>query len=368
MSLSAYRTLGRSGLSVSPLCLGTMTFGTARWGTGEDASRAIFDAYIEAGGNFVDTADVYAGGRSEELLGAFISERGLRDRIVVATKAGFAVGDGVHAGGIGAKHVHAALEGSLRRLRTDHVDLYWLHVWDGVTPAEELLQTMTGLVRSGKVRYWGMSNAPAWYVAQLATLASAHALPGPVAIQSFYSLIDRDLEREHMPMARRFGIGVMPWSPLAYGLLTGKYERAAVEASAPRPAGLPCEVGEPSAKRSVDDKRLDGPNPFGDTLFTQRNWRIVEGLKTVAAEIGETPARIALAWVVGQAGVTSTLLGVSRAGQVLDNAGAVDLVLDGRHRAALDEISGPDSYDLYALFSSAMRRQVVFGGQSVEAY
>ena len=368
MSLSAYRTLGRSGLAVSPLCLGTMTFGTARWGTGEDASRAVFDAYVEAGGNFVDTADVYSGGRSEELLGAFIAERGLRDRIVVATKAGFAVSEGVHAGGIGAKHVHAALNGSLQRLRTDYIDLYWLHVWDGVTPAEELLQTMTGLVRSGKVRYWGMSNAPAWYVAQLATLASAHALPGPVAIQSSYSLVDRDLEREHMPMARQFGLGVMPWSPLAYGLLTGKYDRAAVEAAAPPAGGLPRDAGEPGAERPGEDKRLDGPNPFGDTLFTQRNWRIVEGLKTIAAEIGEAPARVALAWVVGQASVTSTLMGVSRAEQVVDNAAAVDVVLDGRHRAALDDISGPDRYDLYALFGTAMRRQVVFGGQSVEAH
>jgi aryl-alcohol dehydrogenase-like predicted oxidoreductase len=161
MPLTDYRTLGRSGLAVSPLALGTMTFGTARWGSGEAGSRAVFDAYVDAGGNFVDTADVYAGGRSEELLGGFIAERGLREQVVVATKAGFAAGRGVHAGGNGAKHVHAALDGSLRRLRTDYVDVYWLHVWDSVTPADELLETMAALVRSGKVRYWGMSNAPA---------------------------------------------------------------------------------------------------------------------------------------------------------------------------------------------------------------
>ena len=182
MPLSDYRTLGRSGLVVSPLALGTMTFGTARWGSGEDASRAVFDAYVEAGGNFVDTADVYSGGRSEEMVGAFIADRSLRDRIVVATKAGFATGPGPSGGGNGAKHLHAALEGSLRRLKTDYVDLFWLHVWDGVTPAEELLETMTSLVRSGRIRYWGLSNTPAWYVAQLATLAAVRGQPGPIAL------------------------------------------------------------------------------------------------------------------------------------------------------------------------------------------
>ena len=160
MSLSDYRTFGRSGLGVSPFALGTMTFGTARWGQDEAGSRAIFDAYTEAGGNMVDTADVYAGGRSEAMLGGFIQERGLRDRIVLATKAGFAAGQGPHTGGSGAKHLLAALEGSLRRLKTDYVDLFWLHVWDSVTPAEEVLETMTALVRAGKIRYWGCRTRP----------------------------------------------------------------------------------------------------------------------------------------------------------------------------------------------------------------
>ncbi len=224
MSLTDYRALGRSGLVVSPLALGTMTFGTARWGSGEADSRAIFDAYVEAGGNSVDSADVYAGGRSEEMLSGFIAERGVRDRIVLSTKAGFAAGPGPHAGGVGARHLHAALEGSLRRLRTDHVDLYWLHVWDGVTPAEEVLETITGLVRSGRIRYWGLSNAPAWWCARLATLAAAHGLPGPIALQYFYALVNRDVEDEHLPLAADTGMAMVPWSPLAYGLLTGKYD------------------------------------------------------------------------------------------------------------------------------------------------
>ena len=369
MTLTDYRTLGRSGLAVSPLALGTMTFGTARWGMGEDAARAVFDAYVEAGGNFVDTADVYSGGRSEEMSGAFIAGRGLRDQIVLATKAGFASGQGPLAGGAGAKHIHAALEGSLRRLRTTYIDLYWLHVWDGVTPAEELLETMSALVRSGKIRYWGMSNVPAWYVAKVATLAGVRGLPGPIALQYFYSLANRNIEDEHLPLAAEFDMGVLPWSPLAYGLLSGKYDRATVEAATPRAGGLPRDAAAADEPRPGDDKRLDGANPFGDSLFTDRNWKIVDAVRHVAAEMGQSPARVALAWVVGRPGVTSTLMGVSRADQVADNIAALDVVLSEPHRAALDAVSVPaEPRMLYGLFAPALRRQVVFGGSAVSAW
>ncbi len=368
MPLTNYRTLGRSGLVVSPLTLGTMTFGTARWGLDEAGSAAVFNAYVEAGGNFVDTADVYAAGRSEEMLGKFIAERQLRKQIVVATKAGFAAGHGVHAGGNGSKHVHAALEGSLKRLRTDYVDLFWNHVWDSFTPAEELLETMTQLVRAGKVRYWGMSNAPAWYVSKLATLAAVRGVAGPIALQYFYSLVNRDIEEEHLPLAAEFGMGMVPWSPLAYGLLTGKYDRATVEAAPTRAGGLPRDAAEVDATRPAGDKRLDGANPFGDSLFTPRNWTIVNELKRVAAEAGESPARIALAWVCGRIGVTSTLMGVSRADQVSDNASALDLVLSEKHRAALNQVSASaDPRMLYSLFAPALRQYAVFGGSSVNA-
>ena len=279
MSLDDYRTLGRSGLVISPLALGTMTFGTARWGSNEEVSRQVFNAYVDAGGNFIDTADVYSGGRSEEMLGTFIKSRTLRNDVVLATKAGFATGNGRLAGGNGAKHVNASLEGSLRRLQTDFVDLYWLHVWDSVTPAEELLETMTALVRSGKIRYWGMSNAPAWYIASLAALARVRGLPGPVAMQYFYSLANRDIEDEHLPLAKEFGMGMVPWSPLAFGLLAGKYDRATVEATGPRVAGLPREAAADGESRPGGDKRLDGANPFGDSLFTNRNWAIVDVLR-----------------------------------------------------------------------------------------
>jgi len=364
MSLTDYRTLGRSGLVVSPLALGTMNFGVARWGMERPAAEAVFDAYVEAGGNLVDTADVYAGGRGEEMLGAIIAERGLRDSLVIATKSGFAAGRGPYAGGNGAKHVHAALEGSLRRLGTDTIDLYWVHVWDSVTPAEELLETMANLVRAGKIRYWGVSNAPAWYVAKLATLAAVRGLPGPIALQYFYSLVSREVEAEHLPLARDMGLGMMPWSPLAYGLLTGKYDRATVEAAPARAGGLPSEAGT-GASRAEDDKRLDGANPFGDTLFTDRNWRIVDALRGVADAIGQTPARVALAWVLSRKGVDTALMGVSRVSQLHDNIAATELRLPADQIAALEAASAPDAPMIYGLFTSAARKRVVFGGSAV---
>ncbi|MFZ6643349.1 aldo/keto reductase [Undibacterium sp. TC4M20W] len=368
MPLTDYRTLGRSGLVVSPFCLGTMTFGTARWGSGEEASRAVFNAYVEAGGNFIDTADVYSSGRSEEMLGRFIQEQSLRDRVVLATKSGFADGHGPHAGGNGAKHIYAALERSLRRLRTDYIDMYWVHVWDSVTPAEELLETMAALVRSGKIRYWGLSNTPAWYIAKLATLAQVRGLPGPIALQYFYSLANRDIEDEYVPMAAEFGMGIVPWSPLAFGLLTGKYDRTVVEASATRAGGLPREAAKEGEQRAEGDKRLDGANPFGDTLFTDKNWEIVDTLKRLATETGLSPAQIALSWITAQRGVTSTLMGVSRMEQVSANVAALEVVLSAEHRKVLDEISAPEQKMLYSLFTPLLRQHAVFGGSTVRTW
>ena len=368
MSLTDYRTLGRSGLAVSPLALGTMTFGTARWGSDEETSRAIFNAYVDEGGNFIDTADVYSNGRCEEMLGEFTAERHLRDQIVLATKSGFAAGQGVHAGGNGAKHIHAALEGSLRRLKTDYVDMLWVHVWDCVTPAGELLETMASLIRAGKVRYWGISNSPAWYIAQVATTAALRGLPGPIALQYFYSLANRDIEDEHLPLAQQFGMGILPWSPLAFGLLTGKYDRDSVEATGTRAARLPRDAAEDGEKRPADDKRLDGANPFGDSLFTERNWAIVEALRQIAHAAGQSPAKIALAWVTARPGVTSTLMGVSRVEQLTANVSALDVALSPTHRAALDSISAPEQRLLYSLSTPAMRQHAVFGGKTVRAW
>ncbi len=365
MNLRTYRPLGQSGLLVSPLALGTMTFGTPRWGLDEAGSRAVMEQYVELGGNLIDTADVYAGGQSEEIIGAFVAERGLREEVVLATKSGFSNGRGLLAGGNGARHVNASVDGSLKRLRTGFIDLYWIHVWDGITPADELLQTMASLISAGKVRYWGISNTPAWYVARLATLASVRGLPGPVSLQYFYSLADRSVESEHLPLAKAFGMAFMPWSPLAYGLLTGKYDRAAVEAAGSRQSGVPNAGAGIREQRPDNDRRLDGDNPFGDTLFTERNWRIADEVKRIAAEAGQTPARVALAWVIGRPGVTSTLMGVSRPAQVTENADALGLALSPEHRAALDKVSEGGESMLYSLSRPPARNHFVFGGANI---
>ena len=345
MQLTDYRALGRSGLAVSPLALGTMTFGAGRWGVDEAGAGAILDAFLEAGGNAVDTADIYAGGEGERMLGRLVRARGLRGDVVLATKSGFAAGRGPHRGGNGRKHVMAALEGSLARLGTDHVDLLWLHVWDGMTPPEEVMETMAAVIRSGKARYWALSDWPAWQAARVATLAQAQGVPGPVAFQMFYSLVNRDVEEEHLPLARDVGMGMMPWSPLAFGLLTGKYDRRAVEARGPVAGGLPSEGGPGASPGAAPaggaSRRLDGANPFGDALFTARNWGIVDALREVAAEAGEPMARVALAWLLGRPGVTAPLVGASGPEQLRENLAALALALDPAHRARLDAASAP---------------------------
>lgn len=349
MPLTDYRTLGRSGLAVSPFALGTMTFGAQRWGSSDAEARAVFDAYVDAGGNFVDTADVYAGGRSEELVGRYVRERGLRDRVVLATKSGFGGSDrgNPNAGGSGRKHVRRALEGSLARLGTDYVDVYWLHVWDTVTPAEEVLETFADLVREGKVRYYGLSDVPAWYAAQVATLARAAGAPGPVAMQLFYALVERTVEQEYVPAARALGMGLVPWSPLAYGLLTGKYNRGDERAA---------------------DGRLSGANPFGDTLFTDRNWAVVDQLRAVAAEVGVPMAQAALAWVLGRPGVTAPILGARTPDQLRENVAALDVVLTPAQTAALDAASAPAPAQPYGIFAPEVLRNAVFGGASVRGW
>ncbi|HEX8330491.1 MAG TPA: aldo/keto reductase [Hymenobacter sp.] len=347
MTLSSYRTLGRSGLIVSPLALGTMTFGTQRWGSPDDVSQRIFTAYVEAGGNFIDTADVYAGGRSEELVGRFVAEGGLRDQLVLATKFGFNARPGQpHAGGNGRKHIHQALEGSLRRLKTDYVDLYWLHVWDTVTPAEEVLQTLGDLVRAGKIRYFGYSDMPAWYVTKAATLAQAHGVPGPIAMQVEYSLVARRIESEYVHAAQDLGLGITPWSPLAAGFLAGKYEKA----------GQGAATGE---------GRLSGPNPFGNMKFTDRNWRVLDALRAVAAELDRPLAQVALAWASAQPGITSLIVGASRLEQLHDNLASLEVQLSAEQLRTLDEASIEDPF--YDRMWSLMKGPV-FGGASVQGW
>ena len=347
MELTSFRTLGRSGLVVSPFALGTMTFGAERWGTDEEGAHAILDAYADAGGNFIDTADIYGGGRSEEMLGRWVTARGVRDRMVLATKFTWNLDAGnPNAGGNGRKNVLRAVDASLRRLGTDFIDLYWSHFWDMTTPVEEVLQTLVDLVRAGKIRYYALSDVPAWYATKMAVLAAERGLPGPIAIQSEYSLVERTAEREHVPLAAECGMAVVPWSPLAGGFLTGKYGR--------------------DDKREGDG-RLNGSNPLGSSKFTGRNWDILDTLNGAADELDCPPARVALAWTIARRCVDALLLGASRPGQVTENIEALSLDLPDAQRAALDKASAPGPAFPYAAFNDGVK-QSIFGGSDVTGW
>lgn len=366
MDLTSYRSLGHSGLLVSPLALGAMTFGAGRWGSGEKASRAVFDAYVEAGGNFVDTADVYSAGRSEEMLGSFITEADLRDRLVIATKAGFPRAQGnPHAGGNGAKNIRLGLEGSLRRLRTDYIDMYWVHVWDRITPAEEVLQTLADAVRAGKILHYGFSNTPGWYVAKIATLAKAHGLPAPIGLQYQYSLVDRGVELDILPAGNEFGLGLVPWSPLGGGLLTGKYGRDKI-AEANRGSSLPDKPAAPGAEDAESDGRLNGDNPFGGMLFTERNFNVVDVLREVAGEIGRSMAEVALSWVATRPGVSSVLIGASRPEQVSQNIASLDVSLTSEQRDRLEQVSALPMINPYFIYQ--LPSEFIFGVKSAESW
>ncbi len=356
MSLRNYRTLGRSGLVVSPIALGTMTFGPGGWNADDATARAIFDTYRDAGGNFIDTADIYSGGGSETLVGQFIKATGSRDEVVLATKFAFngsaspltptqAGGGNPNAGGAGSKNIHRALDASLKRLDTDYIDLYWMHIWDGVTPVEEIVQTLGNLVHAGKIRYYALSDMPAWLAIKAATIAAERRIPGPIAIQVEYSLVARDVEGEHFPAAREGGMGVMPWSPLAGGFLTGKYRREDTSGSG----------------------RLSGANPFGNSKFVDRNWEVLDVLKSVAADAGRPASQVALAWVMARPGVAATIIGASRLEQLASNIAASEIILSKEQMTRLDEASAP-SPGFSSGLASPMVRRMVFGGNDVRGW
>jgi aryl-alcohol dehydrogenase-like predicted oxidoreductase len=355
MQLNDYVTLGRSGLRVSPLCLGAMTFGTDwGWGADEAACRQLFDRFVDAGGNFVDTADAYTSGRSEEMLGKFVKERQLRDRIVIATKYSFNTDAGnPNAGGNGRKNIYRAVEGSLRRLDTDYIDVYYLHAWDQVTPVEEVLTTLDDLVRQGKLRHIGLSDVPAWYATRFQTLAELHLKERLIALQLEYSLVERNIEREHLPLARELGMGVVPWSPLASGFLSGKYQR-------------PAEPGG----QATGDGRLqtlkDSGNP-GFAKFTPRNWEILAVLQDVARELGRPPAEVALSWVVNRPGVSSTLIGATKLQQLDSNLSALGLELPVEHRVRLDQASAIESIHPYMFFGEPFT-SMLSGGTALRGW
>ena len=349
-NLNDYLTLGRSGLRVSPLCLGTMTFGTEwGWGSEDETVRTIFNRYVDAGGNFIDTADGYTEGHSEELLGKLIGERKLRDRVVLATKFTFNREPGnPNAGGNSRKNIYRALEGSLRRLQTDYVDLYWLHAWDTITPVEEVVSTLNDLVREGKVRYYGFSNTPGWYLARAHTLAEKEGKESLIALQLEYSLVERNIEREHIPAAQELGLGITPWSPLASGFLTGKYRRDG-------------NTGTGEARLDVV-KNHPALNPFSD-----RNWKILDELLEVSKQLAKPPAQVALNWVTTQPGITSTIIGATKAAQLDDNLQSIEFDIPTDLRKRLDTASAIELVHPYKFFGPELQA-MLSGGTSVQPW
>jgi len=350
LNLKDYTTLGRSGLRVSPLCLGTMTFGTQwGWGSEESAARTILDRYLEAGGNFIDTADGYTNGQSEEMLGKFIGERGLREQVVLATKFTFnALQGNPNTGGNGRKNIYRALEASLRRLKTDFIDLYWLHAWDTVTPVEEVVSTLNDLVRNGKIRHYGFSDTPAWYLARARTLAENEGKEPLVALQLEYSLIERNIEREHIPAAQELGMALCPWSPLAGGFLSGKYKREGDSGTGE--GRLEVQKGNPIFNR-----------------FKDRNWQVLDALLAVAKELGRKPAQVALNWVATQPGITSTIIGATKTEQLADNLAAIEFTIPTELRRRLDEASALEPVHPYVFFEGPIQT-MIHGGTRVEPW
>jgi len=344
-NLAQYRLLGRSGLRVSPLCLGTMTFGTEwGWGSDEDASRAILDRYLAAGGNFVDTANFYTGGTSESMLGKFLAGR--RDQVVLATKFTLAMRPGdPNAAGNGRKNIVQSCEASLKRLGTDHIDLYILHAWDGLTPTEEWMSAFDMLVRQGKILYVGVSDMPAWKVAQAQTLADWRGWERICALQIEHSLIQRDVERDLVPMARELGLGVTPWSPLAGGFLSGKFTRDNLKPG-----------GDPRLKDEALKKKA-----------TEKNLALLDVLHAVAKESGRSCAQVALNWVQNRPGVASTIIGARRMEQLEDNLAALDFALDADQVRRLDEASSIELGFPHDFLRVPRVKEILHGGCDVRA-
>jgi aryl-alcohol dehydrogenase-like predicted oxidoreductase len=323
-----YRTLGKSGCAVSVVALGTMTFGAE---SSEEVSHAQLDRYFEVGGNLVDTADIYAGGASEEIIGRWLRNKdaALREQVVLATKARFATGQGANDVGLSRKHLSSALDASLRRLGVDQVDLYQLHAFDPLTPLEETLEFLADAVKAGKVRYIGLSNFTGWQTQRAVSIAERRAWTPPVSLQPQYNLLVREVEWEIVPAGIANGLGLLPWSPLGGGWLTGKYMRDE------RPAGA-TRLGE-DPERGVE--AYDRRSRLG------RTWDVIDAVERVAGERGATMPQVALAWLVDRPGVSSVILGARTLEQLEENLGAVGLHLSDEEAAVLDAASDPGAAD-----------------------
>jgi aryl-alcohol dehydrogenase-like predicted oxidoreductase len=320
MPLDHYVTLGRSGLRVSPFCLGAMTFGEdLGWGSSVSESQSIMDRFIERGGNFIDTANLYTKGHSEKIIGDHIGrEPSKRDRLVIATKfSGNHYPGDPNGGGSNRKSIIAACEQSLRRLQTDYIDLYWLHNWDKHTPIEETMAALHDLVQAGKVRYLGVSDTPAWKTTQAQLIAQFRGWSQFIGLQIEYSLLERTVEGELVPMALELGMGVTPWSPLKGGILSGKYTRA-------------------NASKSDVTKREWNANYLNDEVYD-----VVNALQALAKKLDSTPARVALSWVQNRPGVASTIIGARTLPHLDDNIAALDVKLPPAEVAKLDQLTAP---------------------------
>ena len=323
-----YRTLGRSGCSVSTLALGTMTFGSE---TDEDGSHAQLDRFVEAGGTLVDTADVYSGGTSEEIIGRWLASRpaDVREGVVLATKGRFPMGEGPNDVGLSRRHLASALDSSLRRLGVERVDLYQVHAYDPWTPLDETLGFLDDAVRAGKIHYAGLSNFTGWQLQRAVDVADHRGLTRPVTLQPQYNLLVREIEWEIVPAAQANGLGLLPWSPLGGGWLTGKYRRDE------RPTGATRLGEDPDRGVEAYDRRSG----------RERTWDVVDATSLVADELGISMAQVALAWLVDRPAVTSVILGARTVEQLDDNLGAADLHLSDEHTRRLTEASDPQPAD-----------------------
>lgn len=352
LTLDTYRLLGRSGLRVSPLALGAATFGTEwGWGAEREEARKLFDRYTDLGGNFIDTASTYTNGSSEQMLGGFT--RSNRDKMVLATKYSTlrTAGD-PNSGGTHRKSMVTSVEASLRQLNTDYIDLLYVNVWDFRTPVEEILRGLDDLVKQGKVLYVGISSAPAWQVSRMQATADLRGWSPLVALEIEYSLIERTGERDLIPMAREMGLGVVSFSPLGGGLLTGKYSRDDLI-----PTGT--VAGETAGSRKSLNAALG--------MVTERNLAIADTAKEIAAELDRTPAQVALAWALHTPGVTAPIIGARTLAQLEVNLGALEVDLSASHLARLDEVSAIDLGNPHSLLASDHIRAVTTGDMTVEA-
>jgi aryl-alcohol dehydrogenase-like predicted oxidoreductase len=335
-----YRLLGNSGLRVSEAALGTMTFGDDwGWGSAKDEALKVYNAFREAGGNFIDTANLYTNGTSESFLGEFM--QGHRPSVVLATKYSNAgPGTDPNAAGNQRKNMVQAVEASLKRLRTDYIDLYWVHIWDQMTPVEEVMRGLDDLVRAGKVLYVGISDAPAWWIAQANTLAQLRGWTPFVGLQIEYSLIERTVERELVPMGKALNLGLTAWSPLANGVLTGKYHGH----------------GESEPGR-MSSEMMKGFMPE-----QQRADRIVAAVKTVSDEAGCSMAQVALAWLRYRPVPVIPIIGARKLSQLQDNLASLDLALSAEQLKTLDEASRVELGFPYELYTKAFVRAIAYGG------